>query len=317
MISVIVPVYNVEKYIKECLKSISEQTFRDFELILVDDGSSDTSVNVAREYLENKDFKWKIIEKENGGQSSSRNEGLKQAEGEYVIFIDSDDVVSKDFLSSLYENISDDCDLSFCNFQYVKTQDPPEDDLKDVHYLDRNEFIDSFLKRTIGFVVPSMMFKRSFLLDNDLFFREKIRYSEDQLFIWEVIFKTKKAAYLPRKMYGYYLRGQSIMTGSPYEKIVNGFHVYKDFCDELKSEYPEYEKQISMILPRWELGTLYTSANLMNYEEYEKIYEMMDGKSVLSRVRGIGELKAYLLAFVSSVSPRLLYALCSRMDLNG
>ena len=72
-----------------------------------------------------------------------------------------------------------------------------------------------------------------------------------------------------------------------------------------------------MILPRWELGTLYTSANLLDYPDYKKIYQMMDGRSVLKRVMGIKEIKAYLLATVCSMSPRFLYELCKRMNLNG
>ncbi len=317
MISVVVAVYNVEKYLEKCLRSILEQSFQDFELILVDDGSKDKSINVAETVLKDSGKDYRVIKKENGGQSSARNAGLKAAKGEYVVFIDSDDVISKDFLSSLYGVFEDDMDFSFCGFKYVKTQDAPEDNDEGRMKLSKDELIDVFLKRSIDFVVPSMLIKRDFLLNNDLFFREEIRYSEDQLFIWEVIFSAEKAVYLNKRMYGYYHRPQSIMTGSPYQKIVNGFHVYSDFCKELEERYPQYTDKISMILPRWELGTLYSAASLMDYEEYRDLYKMMEAEKILKKIKGISEIKAYLLALVSRISPRLLYELCRRMDLNG
>jgi len=317
MISVVVSLYNVEKYIAGCLSSIVQQTFRDFELILVDDGSTDNSVSVAQEYLKKTGTDYRLILKKNGGQSSARNAGLRESKGDFVVFIDSDDVVSKDFLEILINAFEDNTDFTFCNYEFVKTQDPPIDDNDKWAVFNRNEMIEQFLKRTIGFVVPSMMFKRSFLIDNNLFFRENIRFSEDQMFIWETIFACKQVNYLYRKAYGYYVREQSIMTGSPYNKIVSGFKVYSDFCDELKEKHPEYLKEISMILPRWELGTLYSSASLLEYEEYLKVYKMMDGKKIFRKIAGINEIKAYLLATVSSLSPKLLYRLCRRMDLNG
>ena len=317
MISVIIPVYNTGKYIDKTLECLDRQSFKDFELLLVDDGSTDNSIEVAETFLEGKDIDYKILKKENGGQSSARNHGLRSARGEYIVFLDSDDVISDDFLERLYDAFDEQTDFTFCAFQYVKQQCPPDDDSEKIDVFDKEELIERFLKRTIAFVVPSMMLRKSFLLDNDLFFREEIRYSEDQLFIWEAIFKAEKSIYLERKMYGYYLREKSIMTASPFDKICKGFEVYSSFCDELKDKYPEYQGYIEKILPRWELGTLYTSVNLLEYSDYKKIYELMDGRSILKRISGIGELKAYLLAMISALSCRLLYSLCKRMDLNG
>lgn len=317
MISLIIPLYNVEKYITKCLESILAQDLRDFELILVDDGSRDRSVETARSILEGKDLRWQILQKENGGQSSARNLGLKKAIGEYVVFMDSDDVVSPDFLSRLSDAMTADTDFSFCGYRYVKEQIPCTDDDERIISFSKPELIEAFLKRTISFVVPSMMFRRDFLLKNGLFFREEIRYSEDQLFIWEAIFSSERSSYLPRKMYGYYLREHSIMTGSPYDKIVKGYEVYASFCKELEQKYPEYSGQIRLILPRWQLGTLYTSASLMDKDEFCDVYYMMDGKTMISRIAGIGEIKAYALALVCSLSPNLLYSLCRKVDLNG
>lgn len=316
MISVVVSVYNVEKYLEKCLESIIRQSLSDYEVIIVDDGSKDGSVDVAKNYLKDKNIDWQLVSKENGGQGSARNAGLKHAKGEYVVFIDSDDVISDDFLERLYENVSKDSyDFSFCGFKYVKEQIPPVDDSTEYTEYDRDSLVSCFLKRTISFVLPSMMFRKSFLLDNGLWFNENTRFSEDQYFMWEVILSSHKTVYMNRKMYGYYLRENSIMTGSPYDKICIGIDEYSKFCDSLKERYPEYDSMISKILPRWELGTLYSCAKLVPYDQYLDLYQRMNGRTLLKRVMGIGESKAYLLALVSSISPKLIYALCRKMRL--
>ena len=318
MISVVIPVYNIEKYIGKCLESIVNQDYRDFEIILVNDGSKDNSKDVVLEYLKDKDVRYVLVEKENGGLSSARNAGLKKAEGEYVVFIDGDDYISSDFLSVLHRMIEDyDTDFSFCNFSFIRKQDVFEvSDGREVVYT-KDELLKIFLKRTIGFVVPSMMFTREFLLVNNLFFNENTRFSEDQMFIWNVILASDRSIYSFRKMYGYYVRDNSIMTSSSYDKVENSLNDYIDYTEKLIKLHPEYADIINKILPRWQLGTLYTSARLLNKDDYLKLYERIDGRSLLRRIKGIGEIKAYLLACVSAVSGRLLYELCRRMDLNG
>ena len=318
MISVIIPVYNVEQYICNTLASLIEQDEKDFELLLVDDGSKDESVSAIRSYLEDKDLKWRLIEKENGGQSSARNLGLKEATGDYIVFLDSDDVVSSHFLSGLRRAIEEnDVDFSFCDFQYVKKQCPPQTEKGETYIYDRDELLHHFLLRTVSFVVPSMMVKRDFLIEKRISFCEAIRFSEDQLFIWDVFFRSARAAYLKEKMYGYYLRGQSIMTASPYDRIVSGYRVFSSFVEDWKKQFPDKEKLIGMILPRWALGTLYTAASLVSYDEFRKLYGIMDGKNILKRISGIGERNAILLAIVARISPKLLYQLCRKLDLNG
>ena len=117
LVSIIVPIYNVEKYIKECIDSIINQTYKNLEIILVDDGSPDCCPKICDEYSK-KDKRIKVIHKENGGLSSARNAGLDVAKGEYVSFIDSDDVVDEKFIETLYNLcIENNCDISECNFQ--------------------------------------------------------------------------------------------------------------------------------------------------------------------------------------------------------
>ncbi|QZY76613.1 glycosyltransferase family 2 protein [Limosilactobacillus fermentum] len=113
-VSIIVPIYNVEKYIGRCVKSILNQTFKKYELLLVNDGSTDGSINVCRELVKD-DARVKILNKVNGGLSDARNFGIDNSIGEYIIFIDSDDYVDKDFVKELYTSIKNN-DAEVCSY---------------------------------------------------------------------------------------------------------------------------------------------------------------------------------------------------------
>ena len=118
-VSIIVPVYQVETYLRQCIDSILAQTFTDFELILVDDGSKDKSGEICEEYA-GKDGRVRVIHKENGGLSDARNAGLEQAAGEYFMFVDSDDYIAPTMIERLYNSIqSESADIAACNFCYV------------------------------------------------------------------------------------------------------------------------------------------------------------------------------------------------------
>lgn len=315
MISIIVPIYNVEKYIVNCIKSIVDQDYKDFELLLVNDGTKDSSIELANDFLKDKKINYRVINKENGGLASARNAGIKEAKGEYIAFVDSDDSVSKDFLSNLLKEFENDIDFSFCNFEFVKEQIPPIDNNSKKMFFNKEELLIAFLRRSIGFVVPSMMFKKEFIINNNLFFDEDIKFSEDQPFIWNVILHSNKSVYLYKKMYGYYLRENSIMTSSSYDKIVNSYKEYSSYIKELIKSNDNYSDIMNMILPRWSLGTLYTSAKLLDYDKYKELYDLVGGKTILNKIRNINDRNSYLLAFVSKLSPKLLYKLCRSLKL--
>ena len=123
LISVIIPVYNVEKYIRYCLDSVINQTYKNLEIIIVDDGTKDSSGEIAEEYAA-KDSRIKVIHKENGGLSDARNVGLDVATGRYIAFLDSDDVISLDFYEYLYNMIKEkDYDIAECEFFRISSDD--------------------------------------------------------------------------------------------------------------------------------------------------------------------------------------------------
>ena len=149
MISVIVPVYNVEKYLHRCVDSILAQTFADFELLLVNDGSKDKSGAICDEYAA-KDSRVRVFHKENGGVSSARNLGFDNAIGEWITFVDSDDYILNDGLEKLVSSINNDVDIVVGDY------------FKDVRY-ERAEFVNAVLRNNITWSLWGKLFKRTVL----------------------------------------------------------------------------------------------------------------------------------------------------------
>ena len=119
-VSIITPVYNVEACIERNIKSIINQTCSDFELLLIDDGSQDRSIDIAKELLEKTELNYRIITQENAGVSAARNRGIKEASGEYITFLDSDDYFEDTFIEKMYNKAKEtSCDVVFCDYSEV------------------------------------------------------------------------------------------------------------------------------------------------------------------------------------------------------
>ena len=214
LISIIVPVYNVEKYIERCIKSILNQSFTNFELILVDDGSPDKCGEICDEY-KNKDKRIKVIHKKNGGLSDARNAGIEIAKGEYIAFVDSDDFINKYMYEILYRNAKKlDADISICNFKMVCKNDKIDENIlissADVKVYDRNEALNKLYgNENVQFIIAcNKIYKKELFLN--------IRYEygkchEDEFIIHKLIYKSNKIVSCSEKLYYYFENDASIM----------------------------------------------------------------------------------------------------------
>ncbi len=190
MISVIVPVHNNEKYLNKCFESILNSTFKDFELILVDDGSTDSAPQICDEYAE-KDSRIVVIHKENGRAASARNTGIKIAKGEYLSFIDCDDWIEPEMLEAMYSKaVEYNCDIVMCDImkrgkrEYKITQ-PVEGGYYDRKKIEKELFPSLIMFENIEFPITIsncvMMTKRCVFEDNNILYDEDIHYCEDAL----------------------------------------------------------------------------------------------------------------------------------------
>ena len=313
-ISVIVPVYNVESYIEKCLESIKNQDYDNFECLLVDDGSTDNSILLAKKIIGN-DKRFIIVHKENGGLSSARNEGINKSSGDCLVFVDSDDIIHSKFLSKLMSNLND-SDFSMCSFKHINSQNSDllfaSDENKGL-VLEKDKLLNLFLYRKIKFVIPSILFRKDFLVKNNLLFKEEIKFSEDQLFMWLCILCCNKASYQDEELYGYYIRQNSIMTGSKFETIYKATEIYRDFTENIKEKYSEYIDDIKYIYPRWSLGVLYTAAKILKKDEFDKLYDKLDGKKIASKLKDFKEVKAKVLSYMLFFSKTISYHILRRI----
>lgn len=214
LISVIVPVYNVEKYLRECIDSILIQTFVDFEIILVDDGSTDSSGEICDEYHE-KDSRIKVFHKNNGGLSSARNKGLDEAKGDYVCFIDSDDTIAKDYLEKLLKAVkTNDADMALCDIDAAKLVESCSDVYDKSNYddteasgfiMDQSKTV-KWLYDTRSREYVLMVIACNKLFSKELFscyrFPEN-KLHEDEFMIGNILRSCRKISFVPEKLYIY------------------------------------------------------------------------------------------------------------------
>lgn len=214
VISVIVPVYNVENYILKCLKSIVNQSYRNFELIIVDDRGTDKSIQIAEQYLSTTKINYEIITRDqNGGLSAARNSGIEIAKGEYLSFIDSDDYVEPIFLEKMYEAVvsSSDIDIVVCGMRGVY-QNPTIKSLS-IYPPDRKEPIKQKEALTLLLQGKYLCYFCRQLFRRSLF--EKLRFPiglpyEDVLTLPRILLNVRKVIFIPDILYNYFQRPGSI-----------------------------------------------------------------------------------------------------------
>ena len=200
-VSVIVPVYNAEKYLRKCVDSLLAQTFRYFEVILVDDGSPDRSGAICDEYAE-KDPRVRVFHKENGGVSSARQCGLDHARGEYTIHADPDDWVEPNMLEELYAKAkAEDADMVICDY-YVEFGKKTELKRQQPSALDSETVLREMFQRLHGSLWNKLV-KRACYKDFQISFPPEIHYSEDLYVVVSLLLHPIKVAYIPRAFYHY------------------------------------------------------------------------------------------------------------------
>ena len=208
-VSVIMPVYNVEKYVKAAIDSVLSQTYENYELIIVNDGSKDSSAIICKEYLENK--KVKYIEKANGGLSSARNAGLKLATGEYITFIDSDDLYDKEYLSTLVKIKEEtNADASVVSYKcFTKEDEIQSKKCNKIKVFSGKKYVRAmFGPQVIGAYAWGKLFEKTYF-DNRSFPEGKLY--EDILTTPYIFYPLKRVAYSYSELYLYRQREGSIL----------------------------------------------------------------------------------------------------------
>lgn len=217
-VSVIVPVYNVEPYLSSCLVSCMQQTLKDIEIICINDGSTDHSLEILKEF-QRADRRIRIIDKENGGLSSARNAGIRAARGEWIVFLDADDALSDNACERVWcESIEGPTDIVVFGAQAFPWYPAPDPWLENNLRVETQRFTGfrpEILFQKNGSIpfVWRQAFRRTLLLENDLFFDEEVRFGEDTVFQLEVFPHAANFAYISDLLYHYrWCRPGSLMS---------------------------------------------------------------------------------------------------------
>lgn len=242
-ISIIVPVYKVEKYLKKCVDSIIAQTFTDIEIILVDDGSPDDSGKICDEYAV-QDKRIKVIHKENGGLSSARNAGIEMAKGKYLGFIDSDDYIAEDMFEILYDQLLDyDADIATIGMIDVyENKETKVNNLKLVEVLDQKDAIKAVLDSTDVYAYAVNKLYKKELFDTVRYPIGKI--VEDAFIIMDLLLQCDRIVTNTEQKYYYYRRNDSITGLSFSTKNFDVIEAWEKNGELVKNAYPELSDSI-------------------------------------------------------------------------
>lgn len=303
LISIIVPVYNVEKYLEKCISSITMQTYKNLQVIIVDDGTKDNSGKLA-DALATADNRIEVYHKENGGLSSARNEGMKHIKGEYVMFIDSDDYMAHDMCEKLISHaVQSQCDLVECGFVNVyKTYEKEEYPCSSTTILTGREATKAYLTRehNIQSAVWVTLYHKS-VLEGIKF--EVGRLHEDGWFKYLVLYAAKRVALIPDCLY-YYVKERegSIMTANLKEKNV------RDVLDSFVVRWHYFEHQGDEELAILAKNVYLNNLLSYHYSIYCKMEDKQAAKRLMKEFRSVLlDHKSYILSSPSMKDNRLKF----------
>lgn len=315
-VSIVVPVYNVEKYLRKCIESIRNQTYQNIEIIVVNDGTKDGSLEIAKEQ-EKIDNRIKIISQENQGLSEARNTGIRNATGKYICFIDSDDFVHENYVKSLLENaIKENADISVCDFYYINEEGKMWNQKNKEPKLYSNiEGIKDILLdcQNTEVMTWNKLYKLSLFREHEIYF-PKGKIHEDNFTTYRLYYFANKISFIPDKLYYYLQRSNSIMGKKFNVKRLDILQA----VEETRNFFQNKNINLSSELDYYEIMTKIGILNNMlrdGYEEKEnmineihsnkKVYQKnkylnMKTKLALNLIRDKAKLYAFLLSILDN-----------------
>lgn len=331
-VSVIVPVYNAEKYLRECVDSILGQTLSDIELILVDDGSTDSSPAICDRYAE-QDARVQVIHKPNGRAASARNAGLRAASGEYVAFVDSDDWISPEMYEKMLETGAD---VTLCDYVRFRgeAEIPFTQPNVNAGFYDKAQMREKIYPHLVmdGIEYPitisncALLIRRDIIVCNRLSYREDIHISEDAPFGSEVLYYASSFAYLKDEQFYHYRMTEGSASKShrswwwdSYLKINEETENFFSKCEDY--DFTQQIKSNMFYLARAEIYYILCNSELTRREQNQKVKAVMNHPRVVRMMEGY-DVTPYPIQFkmlywsirYRSIGLRRLVSLCSNVS---
>lgn len=327
-VSVIVPIYNAEAYIEECVRSILNQTFSDFELILVDDGSKDGSLELCKK-IASQDSRVKVIHQENAGSAAAKNTGISLARGNYISFCDSDDTIDCDYIQNLYQGVLlHNADVCVGNVAFTRMK---ESDIIARRTVDMTAgvfnlkafmtYYPQYMPNAVIGAPWNKLYKRSIIVENELRFNTKIKNNEDTHFNYEYLAKCK-TVYVSDKPYYNYINRIGVDSASK-GYIPNLFDIYTmtyvkaiEFLKEINiyEEYIDFQNTYYIGLVIGAINGIIKSTQTTKEEKIEQIAKICKDIHVCEAIKHVHykNLKKQLVTtLIKFKKVKLLYILIS------
>lgn len=270
-VSVIVPCYNCRELVSETVEGLKNQTFRNFEVILVNDGSTDDTLDVLKKLSVESGLDVKVTDKKNGGVSSARNAGIETCTGDYVAFVDSDDVFNPRFLELLVNAIQD-SDISFCRLSRKKEAAMAPATVDEAVGITVPDAMRKLLYEMESFGFYCYLYRRDVLNLHGIRFDENTKYYEDREFIWKYISHCKSFAFVDAPLYWYRYNPTSVTLGKMTWRKTDSFAAIKR-CEEYlkKTGNPIYEEYCKYMMPR----SVWTAAKAFSLSRDRQLFNRL------------------------------------------
>lgn len=289
-VDVIIPMYNRADCVENIMNELSKQTFKDFRAIFVDDGSKDNTLEVLKEAAKTADFECLVVSKQNGGAGSARNAGMRKADAEYTLFVDSDDGLHEEYIEYMYRAVSESgSDLGICSFQmFVEGDGTTPDEKKEFSYkqITPEMAMKHYCENWFGPVC--LIIKRTMQVENSLFFDEECIYNEDAPYIADVIAASSKVALIDQRLYLYYTHAGSLHRSPSLEKYYSALKSFS-FMEQKLSNYntPAAEVFNNMGGARFYIATLRRSAVQMKYKDFLTLERRINFKKYKKQIKNL------------------------------
>ena len=314
MISVIIPVYNGEIYIEDIFRCFQSQSYKNFELIFINDGSTDDSLYQIKKYARNVDFDVKIINQNNQGVCVARNRGIEESIGDYICFCDVDDLIHDDFLLLLHKNIikERDCDVAICGTKVIKSNDEYFNS-KNVSYKSTTLYYNSsdalimYLYGVFKTGVWGAIYKSELVKDNKLLFEVGYKYSEDLHYMWRILGLSKKIALMSEPLYYYKWNAGSAMSKFNKSRF-DGYILMQKLNLFWNSVNPSFGVLFKKYAPARIMWSVMRQASCkMPYKDFKLFFVDYDLRKEMKKLLSFRERKVALSAFIYLLCPFLFY----------
>ncbi len=326
LVTIVVPVYNVEDYLSRCIQTLEWQEYDNIEIIFIDDGSTDTSKKIIEQYMEKSKRKIQLISIPNSGVSVARNKGIQAANGKYICFVDADDMLDKYYIQYMVTALrkNENCKIVICQKRTISDECIDiSDNIEKLDYTieKHSTVLGMMLYHTLTVGIWCSLVETNYLKENNLYFEEGFKYSEDLQLLWKMIVRSDKVILLNNKLYCYRKRRNSAMNRfNPNRK--DGYILFQKLEEYIKKYNEEFYAEFKKFgLSYWVWSTLWQAANLSpDYKTFKKNISFIDARYHLKKMIKYPNFKVKISSMLYLITPygyfRVLKFYCNKNELN-